>query len=555
MWGTHNFHHIAVYSVILFSALILLLSFLTFYNKSEKSFTFQLLYAIILLEFFCNAFISTNQNFIPASRSTQSIFILSTDRSEQPASSATSTTLISDEYKQFAEETSASDIYELINILSESVTLDDKDLITYNGNSLLNNFEYSNALCHKLGYTEDLFLPAPDIEIHFAENEEYVITPISNGLYNIQFKNLTETSDKCYIPFTLSTSGEFTQELFFYDDYTEHLLSLKPEFLNSGKTCYMAIYPPYLSINLQAMTYTINSNVKDTLAETIHTYLESHNSSSSLVGLSDYMGIVVSSLGAFAFLILFFNSDKEKVYAQLQKIKKNLSDWKFTKRIAKHLINNYIYYLAFLIPCIFFIMTMIIFDCVPFGQNSFYDGDGLCLTLPANIDTYYNLQEGNTYFDIYGGYGNNLYAWNPLLLSSYIMTLLSPSQIAPFLLFMEAICLGLSGFNIVFYLTHRLNSKQANKKDFRLLIPALVYSLNTYMLAMHGFTSWYYTLMAFPLVMLCMDYLVYRNKTLPYVITLAFCIITTLSHGLYICIFLLIILRNTVLLINMWISH
>lgn len=545
LWSAHNFHPVAVPSIILFGILTILLTPAAFLSKRISNMAFHFLYAAILLEFFCSAFISTNQDFIPSSRSTQSAFVFSCPPAESdsdPEAAVLPASQISEEeYARFSQETSASDVYQLVGSLSDALSLDDGELALYGNRSLLNNFEYSNALCHKLGYEEDLFLPAENIELTFAADDNYIITPIAAGIYNIQFRDPSVYPGSCYIPFTVSAPEDMNQDIYFYNDYSENLLCLHPEMIHTGQTCYLSVYPQEsFTVNLQLQLYTLNPTVQNTLSETIRHYLAELNAATPLISAADYLGICFTCIGIFLFLLFSLNRDKDKLCRRLLAIRNILSDWKLPGRIKRHLWENRMYYLSFFLPCLLFVVSMILYDCTPFGENSFFDEDGLCLTLPSKIDTYYNLQEGNTYFDPYGGYGNSLYAWNPLAAVHAILSLLSPSMIAPFLLFMEAVCLGLCGLNTVFYLTHRLNGTCADKRDSFLLIPALIYSLNTYMLAMHGFTDWYYTLMAFPLLILCMDYIMYRKKTFLYVLILAFCMITNIYLGLYICIFLVI---------------
>ncbi|MBQ8188804.1 MAG: YfhO family protein [Lachnospiraceae bacterium] len=542
LFSAHNFHILALQSVFLFSALVTGILAIFCFAKKEGHIYSHLLFGIVILELFCNAYISTNQDFIPSSRALFPQCAITSDNTDDITTTIVDINPISDqEYSTFIANNTDEKLYHMVNNLTLNVDLNDRELEKYTSTLLPNNFEYTNAICKKLGYSEDLFIPAEDIRIQFAENDNYIITPISNNIYNIQFRDTSVYPDTCIVPFTIVTDKAITENLHFYNDYTEQLLTFDSKEINTETTCYISVYPQqYFTINMQMLFYYINPAVYNTLDDTYVDYLKNQPTNSSNIGLSDYLGLAASFLGLIILFLLFFNSDKEKVHRFLLSVKAKINTRCHFPKLTTHIRENYVYYLAFFIPIMLFIFTMIIFDCVPFGPNSFFDEDGLCLTLPSTIDTYYNLQKQNTYVSLNGGYGFSLYAMNPLANTARYLLLLSPSQIAPFLLFTEAICLGICGFSVVFYLTHRLSGKRAYKKDFRLLIPAMIYTLNTYMLAMHGFTSWYYTLMALPLLFLALDYLMYRKKTFFYVLLLAYCIITNLYHALYICIFLVL---------------
>ena len=542
LFSAHNFHTLALQSIILFTILATGILGLFCFSKKEGHIYSNLLFCIVLLELFCNAFISTNQDFIPSSRSLFPQYTMASNTTNDAAANINDVNPISiQEYSTFISDNTDKKLYYTVNNLTQNIELSDKELQEYSPVLLPNNFEYINAICKKLGYSEDLFIPAENITVKFAENDNYIITPISNNIYNIQFRDTSVYSDTCIVPFTIATDNGSTENLHFYNNYTEQLLTFDTNTIKGNQTCYLSVYPQqYYTINMQMLFYYINPTVYDTLDGTYIDYQKNQAANNSGIGLSDYLGLVASFLGLIILFLLYFNSDKEKIHQLLFSIKSKMIARCHCPKLNTHIQNNYVYYLAFFIPTMLFILTMVIYDCVPFGPNSFFDEDGLHLTLPSTIDTYYNLQKQNTYVSMNGGYGFSLYAMNPLAHTARYLLLLSPDQIAPFLLFMEAICLGVCGFSIAFYLTHRLSGKQAYKKDFRLLIPAVIYALNTYMLAMHGFTSWYYTLMVLPLLFLSLDYLMYRKKTFFYVLLLAYCMITNLYHALYICIFLVL---------------
>ena len=542
LFNAHNYHIIAIQSLILFPLLTLITLAVLCFSKKESTICSQLLYCFVALELFCNIFISTNQNFIPATRNLTPQFALNkVSVSDDLGLTADLNPISSKDFNSFITEHTDKELYNTLTNLTYNIEFTEQDLDKYSSSLLPNNFEYINAICKKLGYTEDLFIPVDDISIVFFENDNYIITPVSNNIYNIEFRDYAQYTDTCIIPFTISVGDIASKDIHFYNDYSEQLLSLNSRELNEQATFYISVYPQqYFTINMQMLFYYINPDVYDTLDTAYANYLQDNTVDTSGIGWADYAGLVASFIGIIVVFLLYFNSDREKIYKLLLSLKSKLNTKCHFSVLTSHIHDNYVYYLSFFIPVALFVVTMVIYDCVPFGPNSFFDEDGLCLTLPSFLDTYYNLEKGNTYVSLNGGYGFSLYATNPLISASRYLLLLSPAQIAPFLLFAEAICLGICGFTMVFYLTHRLNGVRAYKKDYRLLVPSMIYALNTYMLAMHGFTGWYYTLLALPLLLLATDYLIYRKKTLPYVLLLVYCMITNLYLALYICIFLVI---------------
>ena len=538
-----NFHPIARNTLILFLILyfVALLGFryLTDLQKSANA----LLICLVMLELFCNAFITTNLNFIPSDRSLSARYPWtdSTQLSDTAdTKSMTDPAAISDEkYKDFLSEYQYTETYSLVTQLFQNIPLEDSEYETYGGKNLLNAFELINARCRKIGCTEDLFLPADNVSVSFLPSDLYDIVEVDSGLYNVYQRSAVSGADYYYLPFTVSNNSAHEGRLFLFCDYTDAFLYLDEDFLSGGATGYLRFYSqPNFCVNYRIDIYELNEDLAQALPAMLTSYLTEHPQSA--VRFSDYAGIIATCFGILLLLLFFFNKDKKEVYRKLSRIPDSLSRSRLLAKIRLHLFENRIYYYAFLIPVILFIASMIVFNCVPFGSNSFYDGDGLSLTLPSNLDYYYSFLDGNKYLSLNGGYGYNMYATNPTIGLLFFYRFLSPEQIAPLMLFGEALCLGLCGFAMVYYLTHRINAAPASKKDLRLLIPALAYSLNAYMLAMHSFTSWYYIFFALPFLFLAMDYLMYRKKSLAYVLILSCCIILNLYLSLFICIFLVI---------------
>lgn len=545
LFSSHNFNPIVIPCLALL--FVFMSVFLFLYKRTHgRKYPQIFLFLLILMEFCANTLICTNLDFLSSERNTASSYIWNSNTSipaETYDSNNTSDSAKTAEkdYRQFVSTHAADQtLMSQLNDLQEAVSLDTAEIEQYCGKKLPNQLELLNGLCGKIGCTEDLFLPV-EASVSFEESESYTVTPLSDRLYYFVPRQDAFLSD-CYIPFQLQIKDTCQSDIYAFCSYSGDFFHMNPDGqsnLLNGFLYFSANRD--IGYNFELSIYKINDSVLKQIPSLLEPYIkEQYIQSQSSLTRSAYLGFGISCIGLLIMLTLFFNSDKQKVYRVLLSCKERLSVWQLPIRLAKHVKCNRIYYLSFFIPICLFVSGMIITNCTPFGDYSFYTEDGISLTLPSNMDLYYNLKEGNTHLSMYGGYGSSIYATNPLASLFSYYRLLSPEQIAPLLLFGEAICLGLCGFAMVFYMTHRLHGPHAKKEDYRLLVPAMIYALNSYMLAMHNYTGWFFTLFAFPLLITAMEYLVYKKRALPYILLLTYCIISNLYLALYICIFLVV---------------
>lgn len=529
-----NFHSVSLLSNCIF-IMLYVLCLLYFYFKSTEQLTALLLPCLIILELFCNIFITTNQNFIPKSFALQDQFIWT------PSTESDQTNIpYMEEYNTFMEQHTDTQLNNTLIMLFDNVELTEDERLQYDDYGLLNFFEEMNAMCYKIGADQALFTPA-DIEIFYLSSNYYQITDQGNNLYNIyQYANST-TFPKTIVPFQISAPQ--TGTLVLYDNFSGKICKLNIEQADTVQDGYLSFLPqPEISLNFQLTGCYLNEDLFNRIPEMLKNYLAlQYQNPSSHSMLPNYVGLAFSCVGILLFLLFYLNRDRETIYSRIRPFKESLLNCDLWKCLRTFWNKNRIYCYAFLLPVLLYILCMILFSCIPFGNNSFYDQDGISSTLPTILDYYYNLKKGNTVFSMNGGYGYCLYNTFPIGILEYPLTIFSPSQVAVLVLFLEALSIGFCSLSVVYYLTHRLTGTKAFKSDFRVLIPAFIYSLNTYMLAMHGFVTWYYTFLMFPLLLLAMDYLMYRKKWMMYTILLSFCICTNIQLALYICIFLIII--------------
>lgn len=561
IFAGHNYHELAkqsnIFFFIAYMALITAFSF-----KDKISFPIRpLLVCFIALELFCNTFIVTNQDFIPASLEASDRYpdlsslqaypdmnaltglstdtVQAADTQDVSVSSAPSGEAAA--AGSNAEQYIASDLIQALNTLPYEEILTEKDKAEAGITGLSDFFAIENAVVRKLGAAGDLFLPA-EFTLNFSESDFYQVSDLGNHIYSFSYFHDTRYTNTSFYDMEASVSTDRPGTLIILDTLNMQLyrFDMEEEQLTRNVAFYLPLSSEY-TVNNHLNGYWLNTEVLDRFPALAKAYEISQQSSASSSGYRVYyLGIAATCLGIFLLFLLFFNRDKDKIYDRLGALGEKLENSRILSKTGRFFFKNRIYFLSFLIPFGFFLLALILNSCIPFGSNSIFDEDGLYLTYPLNLDVYYNLKEGHALYSFLGGYGYNLYAVAPLALTRIITTLLSPGQIAAFLTLEEGINLGLSGLFLSVYLIHRLTGEKADREDYRILIPVMIYTLNNYMLCMHGYTSWYQTFLALPLLFLAMDYLMQRNKCLPYIIVLAYCIYVNLYLALYICIFLIL---------------
>lgn len=529
-----NFHTIAFQSNIIFMILFALVVLGLFSKYFDKT-AILLLPCLICLELFCNMFLSSNQNFLPATLTQEDrFFFQNTTSAERTEGTANAASPISSDYESFRAEHDASSIYNTLNTLFGYVELTHEEELAAKDLGLLNIFERANTLCYKIGATEDLFTPV-EFSVTSAKTD-YRITDQGNHIYNLYQHPMDDEPAQRDIALNLTVDEDCT--LYLYNDFSNEIFLMDVKAGEVYPVYFLFTYSHALVYNFQISAYKLNEPLFNSLPDQIADYALSHQTENSSMKIY-YLGLGLTCICVFLLLLFFFNADSKKYYRPLLNLKKKIAESPFPEKLVLHFRNNYVYWLAALIPMILFVTSMVVYSCMPFGNQSFFDQDGLFLTLPSILDWYYNLKEGSLLYSLNGGYGYSLYANNPIgLLFYYPLTLFEPGQIPGILLLGEALCLGLCSFTMVYYLTHRLSAAKADKRDYRLLVPGFVYTLNAYMLAMHGFSTWYTAFLALPLLFLAFEYLMYKKRRIAYIFLLAFMIYTNLYLALYICIFL-----------------
>ena len=540
--GSHNFLLITLISILVLFLLITLTIVIPDRFVSISKYKTTFLFAYVLIELLINAFISSNQDFINPDSSNSSLYIWNKQQSES-ASSEESDEMASqalNEYESFSKEHTDPTLISCLNQLINSVSLTEKEYSRYCDTDFPDQIQLINGLCKKIG-ADDLLLTPIDLEITFDENDEYKILPLSDQIYNcIVYNTDPKVNPTIYPSFYFDEADVTGDNLYLFENCKNSFFSISDLVADKTKKGYLCLsLMEDCNINFKTTIVALNADIYGQIPDLLVSYLAAQNNSSDIY-LPYILGLVISIVTIFLELLLHSNTDTLYFQKWIHSVFTAITNWTFPHKLYCHLKKYKTYYLSFLLPFILYFLTMVVFDCVPFGSKSFFDEDGSCLTLPTYLDYYYSFSDGNTYLTMNNAYGSGNYAGNPILQLLYFYKLLKPSMIAPLLLFTEGICIGLCSLFMTIYMTHRKKYTAAFYGDMRVLIPAIVYSLNAYMLTMHGFCGWYFVFLALPLLMLSFDRLMCEKKYLSYILLLSYCIIFNLYLALYICIFLVI---------------
>ena len=540
-----NFHSVALSSNFLFLALYTIILILL-WKKPQIGIVHTLVYLFIGIELVCNLFLVTNQNIFPSTAMSQTQFVWESSSPETTVDTATITTGMTTEsamtpqekYNTFTEEHTD---YVLVNVMStllDEVELTDEDCLSYNEYGLLNPLDEVNAICRKIGTSGDLFIPCALTTI-YPESEYYAITDQGGGVYNLFQYKIQEGNSHVYIDYTFSADADgiiviydtMTGTAKYFDNYKAGTLE--------GSMLYANANTDY-SYNFHLAAYQMDPAVYDEIPDLLVAYKEAELAGAFSLDIY-YVSLILTVVSIFVLLLLYVDKKDKQIKTALNRCKERIASLTVWKRICTHIGYNYVYYLAFFIPVLLYVLTMIVFNCIPFGPYSFFDEDGISSALPSIMGGYYNTKYDNTIFSPIAGYGYSPYASNNTFFLRALLNPFAASSIPVITLFFEAIFMGMTALSMAFYLTHRLSGQKAKKGDYRILVAACIYALNTYMLAVHCFPTWYYVFMAFPLLMLGYDRLMYKKAWGLYVFALSLCMFTNIHLSIFVCIFLVIL--------------
>ena len=209
---------------------------------------------------------------------------------------------------------------------------------------------------------------------------------------------------------------------------------------------------------------------------------------------------------------------------QLQSYEK-VSDSVVVGRISKFSFNNRVYLTTFTILSTIFLIYLFIRSTAPFGTGFFPSHDGIAQTFPLNYGYYQQLFSGDfSIVDYSTGLVQTVIGKPFLLLRPlYYLVGILPLSSMPFVFTMISYVLFiLPAWSIIIYLTHRPNNKNMDKTDLRLIPFALSYSLSAYMISFMSHHTIVTVAFLFPLLMLSLEQLIYKKRSVLYVILLTY---------------------------------
>ena len=390
-------------------------------------------------------------------------------------------------------------------------------------------FEKANEVCHSLGIKKDLFSIIDNASYSFEESDLYSITPEGHDLFYIESLSTPYDSDIVPAKFNILCSAS---NVYITTDSTTAIYKLGNIKGNSQGYLLLPI-SRQVGCNFKIFCYSLNPDVYQSAENILHN--NSANAPDRISMSFYYIGTALSLVGIFL-LLLFIINKKSTLKSCLLDIKNNFSSWCVLHTVNNYIKNNKVYFLSFFIPIGIYILTFIVFNIYPFGTNTLLSGDGLLSVYAGYHDALAQFQSGNISFSQTAAYGYSFAPWSPITL---LMMLLIPADfLFEWIHISMVLSYGLISLCTVFYLTHRLAGSRADKQDIKLIIPGLIYSMNTYMLVMHGYFNWYYSFMLLPLLILAFERLVYKKKWGLYVLLLSFLMCNDIQIAYHVCILL-----------------
>lgn len=545
----HNFSPVTLILQLILCAWVAL--FMILYSKKKAAGLFTLLSVSIYLDLLIGSACILSSNVLPNHYALNDQFIFSTKQAYSGSDTSSDASALKDwpytdvGYENLKERI-ALPLYNTLNQVDANVSLEDSEMVQEKDGTYapLSSFDEFNLKCHKIGIQEDVFTKLDDVSISFPEEypDLYAVNDLGNHIYNIEtFPASDSYEEDIFIPYSYTISSSEAGELYLYDNFTTFIIDCgeaNSESALSGTSYIRMSQTAHFSLNVEINAYRINQEAFDQIPDALYTYMEEHQPVFSATKYIFYLLFMIIGLMTIIFFIAY--NDIEHVNERLYAFKEKFADCMLFTVISDFCTDNRNYLLSFLIPFTMYIASMIIFSCDPFGTLSFLDCDGPSSVLGTFLNNYYSYKDGNFFLSMLGGYSNEL--TTTLAFPYYLLSMLfSPSQLPGLFIITEGILIGLSGFTMSYYLTHRFSSHKASKHDFRILFAAFIYSLNGFMLAMHSYVFWWYLLFClFPLVVLQLENLIYNKKWLGYVILLSVCITTNFNIAFYICIYLVI---------------
>lgn len=197
---------------------------------------------------------------------------------------------------------------------------------------------------------------------------------------------------------------------------------------------------------------------------------------------------------------------------------------------------NYVIALSFVLPLAAMIGYMMIFMVEPFGSNSFLIIDGLHQYMPFFSVLYDKLKAGDSlFYSFRAGLGINFLSLFAYYLSSpfnLFLLLFKKTQLNMAVSLLVVLKIALSGLTAGIYFTSR-----TKKPDVMVLVCALAYSLNSYMVGYCWNVMWLDAIMIFPIIVMGIERIIEKGDGRLYGIALFYALFCNYYIAFMICIF------------------
>lgn len=523
-----GFHSIAITTIIIFS---IIYAFLVVFQTNMKNSFYTLSLFLLILELSCNSIIISFQDYLPSS-----------DIPTEPTDESTiSDTYTAEQYSEFCNTHIESDLYMAISGLQRNI--EQSENITIDPFLYQNYAEFANDMCAK-NELSPLYIPTDKVSISFNSDNNYSVTKKGYDIFYISDPNESGIQRDIITKYTCETN--LNDFCIVFDIYNT-IYNFNSEIGNEEGFLSLPLTESY-GINFKATAYTINSATKEQVLKLYEDFKLTEGK--KLIPMNVYyIAVFCSCIGIFMTLCFLFNNRKNVLISFFNKAKNSISSTilkilhaKFLCNIYHYIVMNRIYFLSFFIPFAILLCNSICFDIRPFGKNSIWDGDGLLSTLPVITDIIRQIRNGNFFMSLNSGYGYSFFPIQPFML---ILSLIPESAIATVLQYVTFFAISFSSFGMVFYLTHRFTKKSADPMDCKLLIPGIIYALNSFILFMIGYYSWFYIIAILPFLIFAFEKMIYKKKWCLYVILLSIIMMIDLPLAFFTCILLIILFFST----------
>lgn len=189
--------------------------------------------------------------------------------------------------------------------------------------------------------------------------------------------------------------------------------------------------------------------------------------------------------------------------------------------------NNLLYLISFLFPVVVLFTLMAVNGFAPFGDKNLFILDGSVYNLPHFATFVEQLHSGNFSFFMEGGVlGKEYFSTIVFYLASPLHLLLcffSQETAIVLLAVVTVLQIGFAGFAMTFYLTHRLQGYRYSKYDYSVLLFSFAFSLSGYFLVQYNDFMYLDCVVLFPLLLLALEHLLYKDTYKYFYGLLAFC--------------------------------